>query len=547
MAFSISAEFLLGSYQGRDQHGVIERYPSVARLHAALVGAAYARARLVNDGSKPSESRRDLDGGTLDGTDTAALCWLEENQPDAITLPSSILNAGAGARAYREKGLSGSGKASERAVGRAALAGPVVWWWTSEPPPDVVRRIAEFCAEVPYLGEVSTPVRLAARDVAAIDPGASVRDDLAAFNTPGVQTFDVPRRGRAETLQRGYLERAQAKAPTPAQDAAVDRSGSPRTNEDEHPDRWDGSALDRAVAYVAPGSAPAEDEPWTFGLRLEVSRANRATRWPPSAEEHVEWAVATHRAIVQRLGGDAPPLITGRYLPGVPRPANRVSVQVLDAGMELSDELPPSRASILVAVPRDADPDEVDQIVDAIFDLKTISIEGGGAVHIDAIDTPDITRLWKPIDEGSTRWWFPHPLIVADSRPPRRSILGDRKWTVEDAVRVAVGNVFRAIPALQVDAKGDQRLLLLSSEAHEIGVRVGAAHRCFPANPMKYVHHMHPDAVITTVQAMVHLGQISADRAFLALGQSRHLGGGLLVPFDLPALSGSPRPDSQVL
>jgi CRISPR-associated protein Csb2 len=49
------------------------------------------------------------------------------------------------------------------------------------------------------------------------------------------------------------------------------------------------------------------------------------------------------------------------------------------------------------------------------------------------------------------------------------------------------------------------------------------------------VHKVHPDTVVQPYRAVLDLGDLAGPRTITAVGQSRHLGGGLLVPRDLPA------------
>ncbi|MDP2350307.1 MAG: type I-U CRISPR-associated protein Cas5/Cas6, partial [Chloroflexota bacterium] len=53
-----------------------------------------------------------------------------------------------------------------------------------------------------------------------------------------------------------------------------------------------------------------------------------------------------------------------------------------------------------------------------------------------------------------------------------------------------------------------------------------------------YVHHVTPEMAVQPYRAALRLGSLAGDRTILAIGQSRHLGGGLLTPLDLPADAG---------
>jgi CRISPR-associated protein Csb2 len=57
----------------------------------------------------------------------------------------------------------------------------------------------------------------------------------------------------------------------------------------------------------------------------------------------------------------------------------------------------------------------------------------------------------------------------------------------------------------------------------------------------RYVHKVNEHAVVRPYRAVLSLGGLAGDRVVQAIGQSRHLGGGLLVPRDVRvADSGQP-------
>lgn len=528
MAFLIRAEFLLGTYQGHDRHGLIEQYPSPLRLHSAFVAGAYSRCR-QNTEQPPTEVVE------LDSMSSSALSWLETNVPDAVTLPRSVINDGQDARAYRDKGTAGGKKASELAVGHAAVDGPVIWWWADEPDPSVQTVLADVSQEIPYLGESFSPVSLTTGLAPDIDGQAFVQNHSGTFRATDAITLAAPLRGRTAALQEDYFAGATAPFPTKSRDSAVGSNGRPRANEAEMPDPWNATSVARSVSYVRSRPAPADDSPWTDGILIRVTPRSSRVLWPPVPEDHVAWTVAFHRGIASRLGPDAPPLVTGKYPDRSKQPPNRLSIQILDGGMDLALDLRPPEAAFLIAIPRDASGEDVDQLMDAVHMVDNVLLPGGRALDVTSVELVDTTRLWKPPSPRHDRWWFPHPLVIADSRSPRRKALGDGSWAIDDVLRVAVGNVYRNHPRLTVPGRGDDRLIRLSSAVDELGVRIGAAHRSYPLRPNRYVHHMNPGAAVIAVQGLIHLGAIRSDRSFVALGQSRHLGGGLLVPFDLPA------------
>lgn len=96
MAFAITANFLLGTYQGSDSGGRPEPYPSPDRLYKACVAAAY----------NTFDFERQTDDRVLtDEQIKNALAWLEDNPPHSILLPR-VIPPTSDAISYRDKGYS---------------------------------------------------------------------------------------------------------------------------------------------------------------------------------------------------------------------------------------------------------------------------------------------------------------------------------------------------------------------------------------------------------------------------------------------------------
>ena len=69
----------------------------------------------------------------------------------------------------------------------------------------------------------------------------------------------------------------------------------------------------------------------------------------------------------------------------------------------------------------------------------------------------------------------------------------------------------------------------------EHGARVLAASLIADSDLRKYAHTVHAaSGIVQPYQALLDLGPLASDRTLLAMGQSRHLGGGLLIPVDVP-------------
>lgn len=522
MPLVISAEFRFGFYQGRDSSGAPERYPSPARLHAALVSAAHGRVA----------------GHELDERTLSALTWFEQHAPDAVSLPESILSR-PDARSYRDKGLVAKDKVkgalaakkdSELATRVSALAGPVRWWWQATPDQESLAVLHEIAAEVAYLGEAASQVRL------CVDEGAQYPEDShrripvrrLGDTSP---TFLVAAPGRYEHLQEAYSRLISAKPPS-------ERGDAYSTSEVERADATVIAGV-RTEAYEPP-TPKTPDAPWPRGIRLHV-RTRHGEPWSPASEEYVRWCVVLHRALVRFIGDDAPAVVTGKYLaPGreaVHRPANRLAIQIIPPLPGEVDE----GFGFLLMIPRDADPVEVEQIRSAARRLQTLFRNRQQELHVVEADDEsmdiDLTRFWHEPPPGTMRWWMPTPTMIAEGGPSRRV---QSRWTAEDAIRLAVAFVWRD----QFGAHGGpaaRRNVDLAAGAAARGVRAPSARRDVALNPPDFAHRVAETQTITCVSGQLSLGDLASARQLVAIGQSRHLGGGLLWPVDLPiaALGGA--------
>lgn len=515
MSLAIRADFRFGFYQGRDERGAPERYPTPARLHAALVSAAHARILTPE----------------LDDRSRAVIHWLEHHAPDAIAFPAARLS-GSGPTSYRNKGLVEKGhggaqlavkKASEPATRISAVDGPLRWWWEQEPEEDVIDALAEICNEVPYLGESVSSVRLTVERGLARPEGAyeRVREPSLDETSPG---YAIARPGRYDALQDAFLGRVSAKVPSVSSD-------SYSTSEAELSDLRVRVGLSTEV-YAPVQPAPPR-APWASAIRLPVSVAGEEGRpWRPSPHELTAWSVALHRALVRCAGASAPPLLTGHYeaAAGLPvvKPANRLAIQVVPSEGE-------ERAGgfdFVLMIPRDADPDEVRALRDALGGLRRIYRNPSAELEVNKPQDVSVLTFWHPVPPGSTRWWVPSPVMIPDSRPPAmksRSL----PWTVSDAIALAMGFVWRDDFASEASAVSE-RNTVIARAVRERGVRIVGARRDYTRNPSDYAHRVNPSLVISCVTGLIDAGPLMTSRQLIAIGQSRHLGGGLLVPVDVP-------------
>lgn len=503
MGFALVAELPLGTYRGHAGSDDIDLAPSVARLHAALVCAA---------GSGPSA---ELDGDRLvmSGPDAAALEWLEVHPPDGLAVPRSVVNRSE-ATAYRGLGLIGAREKRlvMRKVGRpadasVAVAGPYAWVWDEAPPGEVAEALTSLCAEVSHLGMAETPVRLSVDDVA---PTHRRHDTAELFSGSGLDV-EVPAQGRTGELIEQHRQ-LLGRPPS----ASRDRH---KTSEEEQsfPPRRVAISLARYRPLDPVGPAL----PWSQVLVVPIDRAVDPG-W------RVRWAVAAHRALVALVGDDAPAVLTGAYPEGAARPANRLAIHFLGGEapwVGVSD----APGALAVLVPTDAVDTDVEVVRGALAQLGRLRGPGGRTVReIGAPTTLNASQFWDPVAPGCERRWLTVPAAMPDGRPPRR-----RGWSMADAVALSVALVWRDVLGNPGHGSGWQ--VELTDKARRAGVSVEGLRMLTDGDLTRYVHKVNPGVVVRPYRALVDLGELAGPQALVAIGQSRHLGGGLLQPIDVTA------------
>lgn len=506
MAFSITAELPLGTYRGRTEDGGAERIPSVARLYSALLCAA---------GFGPRARERDGELG-IDAADEAALRWVEANPPDAVSIPPIVVNQGR-ADAYRHDGTikrttrtAGIKKFPKPADASVAVNGCFRWTWTTPPPQPVIAALQALCPDVPYLGTTESPVRLSTdtRDPAPshlLDPHAD------AFSGHG-EDLDVPTTGRLDELRAAHRA-VVSKIPNKAKDKIT-------RNE------WSSAPAPPRLAvtparYMPVRSDPGE-APWPDVLVLPLSLR---------IDEHnkVRWASAAHRALISTVGDGAPPLLTGVYPEGVPRPVNRLALQVLNPEHR-PDGSDPEHSALVVLIPRGADAADVEVVIDAVGRMPRFRGPRGAIARVsDHIRVLDGSRFWPRVQLGSVRLWRVCPAAVPDTRGEGPD------WTFAHAALLSLGFVWRGSAHLpEVPGRGGMRYRGLVDAVNASGAAVVAARPLRTTRVDDYAHRVHQHAVVRPYQALLSVGVLGAEQTLQAIGQSRHLGGGLLVPYDVP-------------
>lgn len=509
MPFAIVADLPLGTYRGTSADGRPERIPSMARLHSALLCAA---------GFGPRAAERDGDQLEVRDADAAVLRWLEEHPPDQVHIPALEVSAANGV-AYRNDGTlkkqPKSGAFTIKKLPKTPAAGTAVdgrfaWIWT-EPPPEPVRvALEQLCPDVPYLGTTESPVRLTTVMAGSPDATHDLNPDVGLF-TAGGTGFDRPVKGRLEELSDAHRA-ATGKAPS-----AGDKYGTDEKSLSPVPPR---SAVE--TAWYSPRLASSANVPWPQVITIPL-------REPVPEGQRVAWAVAAHRALIKLIGFGAPAVITGVYADRARRPANRIALHFIDEGMPAAQRT----QSLVVLVPSGVSTADLDVLQRAIEAMTSLRGPQGKRLRLDTarIQVHDGSRFWAPPAPGGIRLWRTTPAAIPDTRGAR-----DLEWTFAHAALLSLGFVWKDVPdALpKVRGRGDTYYRGLAAAAADAGATVVHARAVRTSHVARYVHKVNEHAVVRPYTACLSLGSLAGQQTILAIGQSRHLGGGLLVPFDVP-------------
>ncbi len=506
-ALAIRARFPLGVYLGHQLDGQPSPFPDTARLLSALMQSAGKGSHaLVRDGDlRPAP--RSLE----------ALRWIEERAPSALAFPPSTPVAlhRTPTESYRDEGVFDTAqkeiptrrKVRKRQSDGVAVNGDFGWAWDEDAPAEVVDTIAALCEDVSCLGEADTPVILEVADVEV----THLRDLTdTGFPAPGGVHVRTPITGRVDELEADYAIARPAKRLT----QAADRHS------------WTAQPASHrlAVARVRPliyraATPPLPDVPWPGATVIPLGK-------PINVQERVPWCVALHRAFAAYLGDLPAPLLTGRYTEGAKQPANRVAVQYLDAEVLAAAGHDAEHGAFVVLAPAGAAPEDLASVARCIRSVKKVYRRDETAIELRPSFDLDPAQFWPTPQEGVVRYWRPVPGMVTETRRQP----GGKPWTLHDAALLSIGHVFR--DRLALTAAGSDRYRDIVDQVREWGVSVHDIHPIHDSRVERYAHKLPRGVVAQPYTAKFDLSALVPPTALVAVGQSRHLGAGLLVPVD---------------
>lgn len=548
MSFVISARFLMGLYQGRDSSGEPERYPTPDRLFKALLSVACLNFGYTGKECPESEEISE------------SLHWLEGNPPDKIRLPFAIPSDGYGAIAYRDKGFQENNKvkmASSPAMSayRYQDGDALEWVWLNPPSESVARCLENLCEEIPYLGKSYSKVHVVAQvredDMETPEQRSRtfIKDDATDLGALNSHIFiNCPIQGRLKELCGNYKELNSKKASK----KKVNELTVKETNLlAEIPEgRFIGAVAYRGEGLDMQDSATMAP-PWDRAILIPVHMASSRSEWQPRQSQMVRWAVAMHRFLIRKWGFGAPATLTGRYMkiPGIVQPANNVAIHVLSdsLGKELLSKLLPSVRhnvpAFLILIPKEMSTEDFAELCDICqrsqgdslycgHDRETL-VFGKANILADSI-------VWQEPAKDRVRFWKPVPFAMAETRAftdPQ----GARKWRARESVALSIAHVWRDSFGTQPERTGHWAKEQGYWEAADAvlddssPVQIIDARPTFRTHMEDYAHHVQASNVLRGCNALIRFSEDSSNECCAAaIGQTRHLGGGLLVPVDVP-------------
>lgn len=510
----LRARFPLGTYTGHKPDGSSDLYPDAARLHAALMHAACTGSAAVvapnGEGLAPSTAN------------FQALKWLEEHPPTSLSLPEMMPQGGTDEFSYRKvSSINGAHSTERRRIADGtALAGPICFGWENAPS-KIVESISDLIEDVGCLGEGNSPVIIEV-DTQDDSPTHVRATDQSLFAAGG-ERVRIPATGRTEELLASHEASNPIKLPTIAAD---------RSKKTELPLAPPVASESTGIVRYTSVDSHSEEESSQFAPWVTVRVVPLSGR-SIDPGDRVKWAVAAHRAFISSVGENVSSLITGKYADKTGQPANGLAIHCVPA--EFVAHLGVGGPALLIMLPSGATPADLAQVDTAISTTRRLWIASADSRTL--LHTNDLTikstEFWHEKPLGYERFWLTEPVIVPEIRDPRNRGKKSKRWTLSDAARLSVGFVWRDFLGLRGKGQSFYRQLVETVESH--GVRAYQP-KIVTAHSDRYIHKLPESFTAQPYRAVFELGDLLPnDTTIAALGQTRHLSGGLLVPLDFPA------------
>lgn len=486
-ALLVRVAFPRAAYSGAEL-GTPEELPSPARIHAAFVAAAAGgpHARVEGRVLRAQDRHR------------TAVRWLEDHEPLGVAGPT-LRSTSYGARRYRYRAAVGHANETDFEP-FSALDGPVTYAWP-EPSEEVVEGLRELAPEITHVGRADgtaiVKVALGAFDLEAQDVLAR-----AMGRGPG-RPLRVARTGRFDALASAHLQASKAGHHSSGT-RSVQASDQPVPSAGE-----EATVLRRFAPAVARGS-------WAFSEAWRVELRGAVPRWALRLDRRVAVAVAIHRAVVAAIAADVPAFVSGRDGDGPLRGPGHLAIHPVPASGGLS---------VILGLPSGVPEADRATLLDALGARPKVRL----AARTVRLGTPAISPALPFWPGEGALMVTAVPMVLDNAGGPRRG-----SWTLDDAVICSVGYALRGVleEAGMEWGTGWSFRQALVGKLRDRGVRARA--RRVPRGAAQFAHRAPRDQLLVAVEALVNLGDLaSTPGGLLALGRSRHLGGGLLAPVDV--------------
>lgn len=492
-ALFIEVGFTRNAYSGGDL-GSPEEIPSPARVHSAFLAAA---------AGGPDAT---VSGRVLVATEEArnAVRWLEDHEPLGIKVPGMWTTHYGDAQRYRLRAAPAPHLDRTSFEPFTALDGGVVYAWPA-PGDDTVEALRAIAPEITHVGRADSIALVSVRTAREDD------DDLSEFATaadgrgPG-RVLRIAMPGRLDALEAAHAD-AHSKGRHDAGSAGKQAS-----------DHQIAGAAELATALRRFTAADHAGGPWPFAEAWRLPFDGDVPRWALNAERRVAFAVAVHRAVVRAIGNDVPPFVTGRDGDGPLRGPGHLAIHPVDGRL--------GSPGVVLAMPTGVDESDRAALADALSNGLRVRF-GKVDIRLGAPSPGPAAPFWST-DEPVLRTDV--PLVLDNAGSPRHGF-----WTLDDAVLCSVGYALRGLLESEGWSWGTgwEARRALVDELRRRGAWARAARVTHAAS--RYAHRAPAGQLLVAADAVVGLGDLlPLPGPFLAIGRSRHLGGGLLVPVGVP-------------